>query len=144
MPILYRTVSRQKPGTQDPENLKWYPIRNSTGLITTEALAKEIAESAGQSEGTVLGLLQDLHNEVINQLKNGYSVRLGNIGILRPTIMSMGMATEEEVDAKCVKKINVRFLPSIGLKGTIDLTNGYLDFKRIGATNTEETEEILP
>lgn len=144
MPLLYRVVSRQKPGSQNPETAKYYMSRNSTGLVTTETIAKEIAESAGQSEGTILGLLQDLHNEIFNQLKNGYSVRLGNIGILHPTIQSNGEDSPEKVDAMRVRKINVRFVPSIGLKSSVDLSNELLDFKEIGASETEDEEPVGP
>lgn len=138
MPLIYRVIARQKPGTEDPENKKYYLSRNSTGLIKTETIAHEIAISAGQSEGTILGLLQDLHNEILSHLKNGYSVRLGNIGILHPTITSWGEETEEEVDASSVSKINVRFIPSIGLKKSVELTNSYLDFKEIGTVGESE------
>lgn len=132
MPIIYRVIQRQKPGTQDPENCKFYMSRNSTGLITTKIIASEIAASAGQSEGTILGLLEDLHNEIVNHLKNGYSVRMGNIGILRCTLQSTGQETEDLVDSSTIKRINVRLVPSVDLKKSIDLTNPNLDFKQIG------------
>lgn len=144
MPLIYRVVGRQKPGTEGPENKKYYLSRNSTGLIKTETIAHEIAISAGQSEGTVLGLLQDLHNEILSHLKNGYSVRLGNIGILHATITSSGRETEKEVDAACVKQVNVRFIPSVGLKNSVDLTNEYLDFKEIGKDGSSNVPEPEP
>lgn len=142
MPLLYKIVGRQKPGTGDPTSVKYYLSRNSTGLITTDIIAKEIAESAGQSEGTILGLLQDLHNEIITYLKNGYSIRMGNIGILRPSIHSEGKEKAEDLSAANIKRIGVCFLPSVNLKSSISLANPNLSFKEIGSD--DEPEEILP
>ena len=62
MPILYKVINRKDPRAPEGPG-KYYASKMGLGMVTTKLLAKEIAERAGQSEGTVLGLLQDLETK---------------------------------------------------------------------------------
>lgn len=140
MPILYKVIKRKNP--RNPEvPARFYGSKIGLGMVTTKLLAKEIAERAGQSEGTVLGLLQDLQREVLTWLQQGYSVRLGNIGILYVKFNGLGADTAEKYDPGYITKVMVRFYPSKDLKSTVSMDNDKLDLQRYTPTEAASDED---
>lgn len=102
----------------------YYASRLSMGQVSTETLAKELAEEAGQSQGSVLGLLEDLNNEIVEQLLMGYKVRLGNIGLLSLRFFGDGSETEEAYVTDNINNVRIKFVPSTTLKSKIAMDSG--------------------
>lgn len=125
MAQLYHLVKRNDPATpSDNSTGLYYASRLSMGQVSTETLAKELAEEAGQSQGSVLGLLEDLNNEIVEQLLMGYKVRLGNIGLLGLRFFGTGSATEEEYSTDNINNVRIKFVPSTALKSKIAMDSG--------------------
>ena len=140
MPILYKVINRKDPRAPEGPG-KYYASKMGLGMVTTKLLAKEIAERAGQSEGTVLGLLQDLQREVLTWLQQGYSVRLGNIGILYVKFNGLGADSAEKYDPAYIMKVMVRVHPSTDLKSTVSMDNDKLDLQRYTPTKAASDED---
>ena len=138
MPILYKVINRKDPRAPEGPG-KYYASKMGLGMVTMKLLAKEIAERAGQSEGTVLGLLQDLQREVLTWLQQGYSVRLGNIGILYVKFNGLGADSAEKYDPVYITKVMVH--PSTDLKSTVSMDNDKLDLQRYTPTKAASDED---
>ncbi len=131
MAIRYKIVEKKNPLKRE-EPGKFYAEKVSLGVISTEQIANEIADRAGQSVGTVKGLLIDIQKEVANKLKNGFSVKLGEIGTIRTSIKGYGSTTEAEYNINLVRSIPVRLVPSPHMKNQLKLDK--LNFEKIDFT----------
>jgi hypothetical protein len=56
----------------------------------------------------------------IDGLEDGTIIRLGDLGSIRVTLGSEGRATAEEVDAACIKKTGIIFVPGARIKKTLE------------------------
>ena len=126
--INYRIVGRQKPGTQEPEYLKYYAQVVSPGMIDMEGLAKRISGKCTVTRADCLAVLAALQEEVIYALQSGMRVHLGDVGSFRMSCQCMGVPTPEEVGVKNIKKLKVLFHPNVVLKNAIDLKNKEVSF----------------
>ncbi len=118
--ILYKVIERKDPRNMEAPG-KWYAVKFGTGSVGVPRLAAEVAEHAGQSEGTVTGLLRDLLTEMQKWLLLGHSVRLGEIGVFSLTLNGSGSDTREDYDPSNVTRVRVRFTPSADLKSSTSL-----------------------
>ena len=126
MALLYNIVRRESP--MDGAG-RYYAQRVSAGVCTLADIAKEISEYAGQSEGTVYGLLVDLNNEMVTQLLNSYGIEMGNIGKLKLKFVHNGTVdTVDEVTADNVKECRIHYVPSATLKSQLDVDNTDVEF----------------
>jgi hypothetical protein len=55
----------------------------------------------------------------IDNLANGTIIRLGELGSLRPSLSSEGMATEAEINANSIKYASVLFTPGTRIKAML-------------------------
>lgn len=138
MAQLYKIINRKSP--TDSVTRK-YASRMNIGKVDTETLAEELADEAGQSEGTILGLLEDLNNEIVSQLLMGYKVRMGNIGTLGLRFTGAGSASEEEYDTDNIRRVRIGFLPSTTLKSRIAMDSGNVDLVLYADESGETAEE---
>lgn len=140
--INYKIVSKQKPGTQDPENLKYYASVVSPGLIDIEGLAKRISGMCTVTRADCLAVLAALQEQIIYSLQSGMRVHLGDVGSFRLSCQSTGAATAEEFEVKNIKKLKVVYHPSKELRQAIDLSNKDVTFYNLekGAATEEEEE----
>jgi hypothetical protein len=56
----------------------------------------------------------------IDGLEDGTIIRLGDLGSIRVTLSSEGRATAEDVDATCIKKAGIIFVPGARIKKTLE------------------------
>lgn len=137
--ISYKVVSRQKPGTSDPENLKYYATLVNPGKIDIEGLAKRISSTCTVTRADCLAVLSALEEQIVYALQSGMRVHLGDVGCFRLSCQSSGTATPEEFDIKQIKKLKVVFYPSKALRNAIALTNEEVQFYSMeGAATTED------
>ena len=95
-------------------NKKWYPHAVLVDkAVTTEELAEELAAESTVAPADVLAVLRALSGVMGRHMANGRSVKLYGIGSFHFTISANGngVDTPEEVNARQIKSIRVRFLP---------------------------------
>ena len=71
-------------------------------------------------------------------LRNGQSIRLGDLGSFHPTIQSRGAASEEEFSKENIRGVKVRFVPSAKMRYEMALNNPNMSIVRNVPEATEE------
>ncbi len=82
-------------------------------VIDTRKLSEIIAETSSLSRGDILSVLAQLETVIGWALQEGNAVQLGDLGRFVLGIKATAMTTPEEVDAGTVKRVYVRFVPSV-------------------------------
>jgi predicted histone-like DNA-binding protein len=115
MPLFYKKVQRGNPSNPAAPKL-WYPILKSVGLVKEKKLAKLLADETTLNPKEAEMSLYQLFKVIINQLLEGHTVQLGELGSFRLTIRSDGSATAEEATATKIKAIQLHFTASEALR----------------------------
>ena len=87
-----------------------------TTSVSLAQVIKRVEKRSTVSSADIKGVLDALQFEVIQALKDGKSVRLGDLGSFRPTIKSEGAATAAAWNVDMVKSVNVRYTASGKIK----------------------------
>ena len=90
---------------------KYYARVVSSGDITLTELSEMIADISTVSRVDVLAVLEAFVMLMSRQLRNGKTVRLGNLGSFSLSGSSLGFDTEAEVNANSIKSVRVNFRP---------------------------------
>lgn len=111
--IQYVIREIRKPGTED---WKFYGQIAPVTPVTLTDITELIEKRSTVSSADIKAVLDALQFEVIQALKDGKSVRLGDLGSFRPTIKSEGAATAAAWNVDMVKSVNVRYTASGKIK----------------------------
>ena len=110
MSITYSLVPR-KEDLHD-ENSKWkvFASAQRRETVTLEQIAHHISShNSVFSAGTIIGLLTDFEKCVVEQLKNGNRVDLGELGAFFVTLRGRGASSTGEFSTDLIDHINVRW-----------------------------------
>lgn len=115
MAIFFKKV--QKKNLKDPSggNL-WYPIIKSVGVLKEKEVAKLIADETTLNPKEAEMTIYQLVKILIREMLNGYTIQLGELGNFRLTIHAEGVEKSEDVNPNLIKKINLRFQPTVNVK----------------------------
>lgn len=114
MAINYSVCKRQNP--KEPTDVKWYANAQVTSNYTFENLCSEVEKMCTVTEGDVLAVISSAISCMINALRRGESVFLGDLGSFRIGLSSVGTATPEEFTSANIKKARITFLSGKSLK----------------------------
>lgn len=95
------------------------------------ALVKSIEKITSLSSADVKGCLDALQHEIITRLKDGKSVRFGDLGTFRVSMQGKGSATAEEVQVDKIKNLKVVFTPSGLIAKSIEVGAPDIAFERV-------------
>jgi predicted histone-like DNA-binding protein len=118
MALLFNKTQRGNPSNPGAPKL-WYPILKSVKLVKEKEVAKLLADETTLNPKEAEMAVSQLLKVVTNLLLEGHTVELGELGSFRLTISSEGSATEEEVTANNIKKLNLRFTESEEFKAAL-------------------------
>lgn len=141
--INYKVVCRQRPGSSEPVDLKYYASLVNPGVIDIEGLAKRITSTCTVTRADCLAVLSALQEQIVYALQSGMRVHLGDVGSFRLTCQSGGTETAEEFNIKQIKKLRVVFHPSKTLRNAISLSNEEIAFYNLegaAAASDDQTE----
>ena len=99
---------------QQPVNKKWYPRSIVVGdPATTKEIADRLAEISTVSRSDTYAVLMGLSSVLKSFMKEGRSAKLDGVGTFYYTAdaTKQGVDTPEEVSAKQIVGVRVRFLP---------------------------------
>lgn len=124
--------------SQLKSNKKWYPRSIVVGNpATTDDVADRLAEISTVSRGDTYNVLKDLASALKSFMKEGRSVKLDGVGTFYYTAdaSGQGVDTPEEVSAKQINGVRVRFLPEtsrtasgkVGTRALVDDDIQWLD-----------------
>lgn len=92
--------------------LKLFPQIAPTGTMTKQQVIDVIERTTTLTSADIKACLDALEWAIVDAMKDGKSVRLGDLGSFRPTITSEGTADLEKCNASLIKRVRVRFTPS--------------------------------
>lgn len=113
--LKYNIIQRRDPRDQSAAP-KFYASLKRIQTIDLEYIANELAEKSAITKGDVMSIITNLIDLIPKELSMGRTVNLGNLGTFWINVNSEGFDTKEEVTPEAIKKVNVRFRPSIALK----------------------------
>ena len=92
--------------------LKLFPMIAPTGTMTKQQVIEVIERTTTLTSADVKACLDALEWAIVDAMKDGKAVRLGDLGSFRPTITSDGTTELEKCNASLIKRVRVRFTPS--------------------------------
>lgn len=116
MPIKFKVIEKGQPGVVGGGEKKFYASPNVTGEKTLAGLTRDIEKISTVSGADIRAVLYGLVDVMVDSLAEGQVVRLGELGSLRVSISSEGMATAEEVNVAAIKGSKVIFTPGKDIK----------------------------
>ena len=114
MAINYSVSKKQNP--KEVGTYKWYASAQVTSNYTFEDLCSEVEKMCTVTEGDVLAVISSAISCMINALRRGESVFLGDLGSFRIGLSSEGTDTPEEFTSANIKKARVTILSGKSLR----------------------------
>ena len=121
--IHYKIETKKSPRTGTS---KYYVQIAPTVPVTRSAIISQIEKITSLSSSDVKACLDALEYCITEAMKEGKSVRLGDLGSFRPTISSFGTSEREKANSNLIRGVRVRFTMS-GQMG-LDLQPERLEF----------------
>lgn len=121
--IHYKVQEKKSPRTQTS---KFYVQIAPTAPVTRAAIISQIEKITSLSSSDVKGCLDALEYCIVEAMKSGQSVRLGDLGSFRPTLSSFGTTERDKANSNLIRHVRVRFSMS-GQMG-LDLQPERLNF----------------
>ena len=118
--LKYSIISRNNPMTKE------YLFHANLAPVTPiglKELAQEVSDMCTLTVHDIKAVISALEERIYKTLRNGQSVRFGDLGSFHPTISSSGSATKEEFSKENIRGIKVRFTPSPKLRYELSLQN---------------------
>ena len=128
MAIKYKAIARKSPVDK---SVSYYPTTESPEPVKLPALVKSIEKITSLSSADVKSCLDALQYEIISRLKDGKSVRFGDLGTFRVSMQGKGTATAEEVQVESIKNLKVVFTPSGQIARSIEVGSPDIAFERV-------------
>lgn len=121
--IHYKIETKKSPRTGTS---KYYVQIAPTVPVTRSAIISQIEKITSLSSSDVKACLDALEYCITEAMKEGKSVRLGDLGSFRPTISSFGTTERNKANSTLIRFVRVRFTMS-GQMG-LDLQPERLEF----------------
>ena len=141
--VTYSVVPRINPREKnDPP--KYYAQAQASGDVNIREMSERIQASCTVTKADVYAVLVSMEDVIIDALKSGEIVRLGDLGTFQIGVSGKGTLTEEEYDSSLIQKARINFRPGIALSGILTtLTYAKVPKKPVPAKKEEESNEGL-
>lgn len=93
--------------------------------VDTEMLVEQVSLRTGMTQAMVKLVLENLTDSIQHFCKLGNGVRVGKLGIIKPSINSK---SAESADGVQIVKLRYNFLPSVEMKDALD----ELEIRKLG------------
>ena len=141
--VTYSVVPRINPREKnDPP--KYYAQAQASGDVNIREMSERIQQTCTVTKADVYAVLVSMEDVIIDALKSGEIVRLGDFGTFQIGVSGKGTLTEEEYDSSLIQKARINFRPGIALSGILtNLTYAKVPKKPVPAKKEEESNEGL-
>jgi predicted histone-like DNA-binding protein len=141
--VTYSVVPRINPREKnDPP--KYYAQAQASGDVNIREMSERIQQTCTVTKADVYAVLVSMEDVIIDALKSGEIVRLGDLGTFQIGVSGKGTLTEEEYDSSLIQKARINFRPGIALSGILtNLTYAKVPKKPVPAKKEEESNEGL-
>ena len=118
--IKYNIISRKNPLTKE---YAFYASALPVNPIALDESAEEISGKCTVTSHDIKAVLSALEEVTFKHLRNGESVRLGDLGSFHARLASKGAVSEEDFTVENFRGIKVRFVPSSKLRFELSIKN---------------------
>ena len=141
--VTYSVVPRINPREKnDPP--KYYAQAQASGDVNIREMSERIQQTCTVTKADVYAVLVSMEDVIIDALKSGEIVRLGDLGTFQIGVSGKGTLTEDEYDSSLIQKARINFRPGIALSGILtNLTYAKVPKKPVPAKKEEESNEGL-
>ena len=130
--VTYSVVPRINPREKsDPP--KYYAQAQASGDVNIREMSERIQSTCTVTKADVYAVLVSMEDVIIDALKSGEIIRLGDLGTFQIGISSKGDLTEEDYDDSLIKKARINFRPGVALVGI--LTN--LSYQKVSVKSSK-------
>ena len=141
--VTYSVVPRYNPGEKNTPP-KYYAQAQASGDVALREMSERIQQSCTVTKADVCAVLVAMEDVIIDALKSGEIIRLGDLGTFQIGVSGKGTLTEEEYDSSLIQKARINFRPGIALSGILtNLTYAKVPKKPVPAKKEEESNEGL-
>ena len=112
---------------------KYYGHVQANGDVSLREMSERIQASCTVTKADVYAVLVAMEDVIIDALKSGEIIRLGDLGTFQIGISSKGALTEEDYDDSLIKKARINFRPGVALVGI--LTN--LSYQKVSVKSSK-------
>ena len=138
--VTYSVAPRINPRDKEAAP-KFYARAQASGDVNIREMSERIQQSCTVTKADVQAVLVALEDVIIDALKGGEIVRLGDLGTFQIGISSKGAETEEDYDASLIKKARINFRPGLALTGVLSgLSYKKVAVKTVKKADSEEEE----
>ncbi len=138
---------RKNPkGKEEESELTLHPRIVSKGTIDSKRIARDLTHATTFTEGDVIGLLAALENNIADYLKEGYEVKLGDMGYFSLRLKSRPVKNPKEIRAASVSIDNINFRANTIFKRNVkgaELIRAKRGFVSSGKITQDECREKL-
>ena len=141
--VTYSVVPRINPREKsDPP--KYYAQAQASGDVNIREMSERIQQTCTVTKADVYAVLVAMEDVIIDALKSGEIVRLGDLGTFQIGVSGKGTLTEEEYDSSLIEKARINFRPGIALSGILTtLSYAKVPKKPVPVKKEEENNEGL-
>lgn len=120
-------------------SVKYFAHIDNTQPVSRKEIIRAIEKVTSLSASDVKACLDALEYQVVEHLRQGHSVRLGDLGSFRPTLNAFTYTNPDEVTAASIKRVRARFTPSGEMNRQLAVQN--ITFQRVDAPAAPPTDE---
>ena len=133
--INYIAQAKKNPQTK---TLSYYAQIAPVTPLKLDDIVRRIEKTSTVSSADIKAVLDALQHEIVESLRAGNSVRLGDLGSFRATLSSSGVEAPENVSASLIKSVRVRFTPGAKMNEIFGNLKA-LSFNRVEGVIKDET-----
>ena len=141
--VTYSVVPRLNPRDKDASP-KYYAQAQASGDVNIREMSERIQQSCTVHKADVHAVLVALEDTMIDALKGGEIVRLGDLGTFQIGVSGKGALTEEDYTPALIQKARINFRPGIALSGILTSLNFSKVAKKAVKKTDEDVEEKEP
>lgn len=134
--VTYSVSPRVNPKDKNTPPL-YYGHVQANGDVSLREMSERIQASCTVTKADVYAVLVAMEDVIIDALKSGEIIRLGDLGTFQIGISSKGALTEEDYDDSFIKKARINFRPGVALVGI--LTN--LSYQKVAVKSSKADKE---
>ena len=139
--VTYSVAPRINPRDKEAAP-KFYARAQASGDVNVREMAERIQASCTVTKADVQAVLVALEDVIIDALKGGEIVRLGDLGTFQIGLSGKGAETEEDFSVSLIKKARINFRPGVALAGILtNLTYSKVEPRASKNSDKEEEEE---
>ncbi|MDR2389283.1 MAG: HU family DNA-binding protein [Tannerellaceae bacterium] len=116
--MKYKTHSKLNPFRPQGPKIQ-YAVPVNPGKMALKDFATQIAQRSSLTRGDVESVLINFLEEMPTFLRLGMSIQLGDLGTMRLTLSSRGVAEGEAFTSSHIRGVRVVFTPGVALKSSL-------------------------